>query len=60
MIIANKPSIGSRLQDQRAAHDTAGMMAVMAVILVIGALVDALVFGRADRMVRRRSGLLPR
>ena len=56
--IGGNPSIGSQLQQQRADNDTAGMMAVMLVILLIGALVDALVFGRLDRMVRRRSGLL--
>lgn len=56
--IGGHPSIGSRLQLQRTSNDTVGMMAVMIVILVVGALVDALVFGRLDRAVRRRSGLL--
>lgn len=57
VIIADKPSIGSRLQFYRDASDYPSMMAVMIVILVIGILADALLFGAADRAVRRRHGL---
>ncbi len=58
VIIGNKPSLGSQLEINRqlAAYD--GLVAFMVVILVIGIIVDSLVFGFAERAVRRRYGLL--
>jgi NitT/TauT family transport system permease protein len=57
VIIANKPSIGSRLEFERQFADAAGLMSVMLIVLVLGILVDALIFGRLDRRIRRRRGL---
>jgi len=57
VIIANKPSIGSRLQFERDFADYAGMMAVMLIILVIGVLVDAVAFASIERTIGRRRGL---
>ena len=51
-------SVGFLLQQYRNLNDTAGLIAMMIVILVIGILVDALVFGTLDRWVRRRYGLV--
>ena len=45
------------LQTNRNLSDAEGLMAVMIVILVIGILVDSLVFGTLDRAIRRRWGL---
>jgi NitT/TauT family transport system permease protein len=57
VIIADKQSIGSLLQINRNLNDAEGLLAMMIVILVIGILVDSLVFGRLERAVRRRWGL---
>jgi NitT/TauT family transport system permease protein len=57
VIIANKPSIGSRLSFEREFADAPGLMSVMLVILVIGIAVDGLGFSTLDRVVRRRRGL---
>jgi NitT/TauT family transport system permease protein len=57
VIIADKQSIGSLLQINRNLNDAEGLLAMMIVILVIGILVDTLVFGRLERAVRRRWGL---
>jgi NitT/TauT family transport system permease protein len=57
VIVANKPSIGARLQFARELSDAEGLLALMLVVLFLGICVDA-VFGRADRSVRRRWGLV--
>ncbi len=57
VIIANRPSLGANLQFARELSDAEGLMAFTVVILVIGILVDS-VFGRAERAVRRRWGLI--
>ena len=57
VIIANKPSIGSRLEFERQFADSAGLMSVMLIVLILGILVDSLVFGKIDRRIRRRRGL---
>ncbi len=57
VIIAEKPSIGSVLQVRRNLADAQGLIATMIVILVIGIVVDTLVFGRLERAVLRRWGL---
>ena len=51
-------SVGFLLQQYRTVNDTPSLIAMMIVILTIGILVDALVFGTLDRWVRRRYGLL--
>jgi len=58
VIIAQQPALGVRLQLSRELADARGLLATMIVILVIGILVDALMFGRLDKAVRRRWGLL--
>jgi NitT/TauT family transport system permease protein len=58
VVIAGRPSIGSRLQFAREFSDALGLMAMMIVILAIGIVVDLLVFGTLDRAIRRRWGLL--
>jgi NitT/TauT family transport system permease protein len=60
VIIANKPSIGSRLEFERQFADTAGLMSVMLMVLILGILVDSLIFGQIDRRIRRRRGLADR
>jgi NitT/TauT family transport system permease protein len=57
VIVANRPSIGARLQFSRELSDAPLMMAYMIVILIIGIIVDS-VFGRADSSIRRRWGLV--
>ncbi len=57
VIIANQPSIGSRLQFEREFADSAGLMSVMLLILVLGVAVDAIAFSTLERTVRRRRGL---
>jgi NitT/TauT family transport system permease protein len=51
-------SLGQRLQAERDLNDSAGLIAVMIVILVIGVLVDEVLFGTAERKIRRRYGLV--
>jgi len=51
-------SLGQRLQAERDLNDSAGLIAVMIVILVIGIIVDEVVFGTAERTIRRRYGLV--
>jgi NitT/TauT family transport system permease protein len=58
VIIASSRSIGERLENARQFTDSATLIAYMIVILVIGIVVDAFVFGAAERAVRRRWGLL--
>jgi NitT/TauT family transport system permease protein len=57
VIIADQQSIGSLLQLNRSLANAEGLLAWMIVILVIGILVDAVVFGWLERSVRRRWGL---
>ena len=57
VIIANKPSIGARLQYERDFADYPGMMAWMLIILIIGITIDTLGFAAIDRRVRLRRGL---
>jgi NitT/TauT family transport system permease protein len=58
VIIAKKPSIGFQLQQARSLSNTEWLLSTMIVILVIGIVVDSLVFGTADRAIRRRWGLI--
>jgi NitT/TauT family transport system permease protein len=58
VIIANQPSIGSLLDAKRQLADAEGLMAVMILILVIGILVDSVLFGTLERRIRKRYGLI--
>ena len=58
VIIASSRSIGERLENARQLSNSAVLISYMIVILVIGIVLDALVFGAAERAVRRRWGLL--
>ena len=57
LVLLGVPSIGARLQFARELNDSAGLIAFMIVILVIGIAVDTL-FGAADGALRRRRGLV--
>jgi NitT/TauT family transport system permease protein len=56
VIIANKPSIGTQLQNARDLADTTWLISVMIVILVIGIVIDT-IFGTVERTLLRRRGL---
>jgi NitT/TauT family transport system permease protein len=58
VIIPGHSGLGAQLDFYRQLNNGAGLLSVMVVILFIGILVDAVVFGAADRAVRRRWGLL--
>jgi len=58
VIIPGTQSLGTRLQFAREFSDTTSLIATMIVILVIGIAVDTLVFGKIERGVLRRRGLL--
>jgi NitT/TauT family transport system permease protein len=51
-------SLGQQLKANQEIIDPAGIQAVMIVLFTIGVLVDALVFGVAERKIRRRYGLI--
>jgi NitT/TauT family transport system permease protein len=57
VVIAQRPSLGARLQFAREFSDAEGLLAMMIVILLIGIIVDQL-FGVLDRWIRRRWGLV--
>jgi NitT/TauT family transport system permease protein len=58
LVTLGKPSVGFLLNEKRTIADYEGLIAMMIVILVIGIVVDTLIFGTLDRWVRRRHGLL--
>ena len=57
VIIAEKPSLGVRLQYARELSDAPALMAAMLGILIIGIVIDSLFFGAFERGIRRRWGL---
>ena len=57
VVIAQQPALGAQLQFQRELSDAQGLLATMIVILVIGIVVDQLVFGTLERRIRARRGL---
>jgi NitT/TauT family transport system permease protein len=57
VVIPGTQTIGTRLQFARELSDAEGVMATMIVILVIGILVDTLVFSRLELRVLRARGL---
>jgi NitT/TauT family transport system permease protein len=58
VVIGHVQSLGTRLDFARQNADAEGLLSTMVVILVIGIVVDALVFGRLELVVRRRYGLV--
>ncbi|HSH60449.1 MAG TPA: ABC transporter permease [Acidimicrobiales bacterium] len=56
VILANRPSIGARLQFARELSDAPALLSLMIVVLVIGIVVDG-VFNQVDGRIRRRRGL---
>ncbi len=58
VLIPGQFSLGQQLDANRQLADSAGVIAVMIVILIIGILIDALLFGTAERKIRRRYGLI--
>ena len=57
VVVAEKPSLGGRLQYARELSDAPLLLALMIVILAIGIVVDG-VFSGVDASIRRRRGLL--
>ncbi|MGH9116524.1 MAG: ABC transporter permease [Acidimicrobiales bacterium] len=58
VVIVGRFSVGYLLQQNRELSNAEGLIAFMIVILVIGIVVDSLLFGTLDRAIRRRWGLL--
>ncbi|HEY8152754.1 MAG TPA: ABC transporter permease [Myxococcota bacterium] len=58
VIIESRPALGSQLQFARELSDAPALIALMIVILVIGILVDGLVFAAIEGRIRRRRGLV--
>jgi NitT/TauT family transport system permease protein len=56
--IAGKGSLGRDLDTARQFADYKALYATMIVIFVIGVVVDSLVFGKAERAIRKRYGLI--
>ncbi|MET9344144.1 MULTISPECIES: ABC transporter permease [unclassified Nonomuraea] len=56
VIIANQPSLGEQLHYARELADSAGLLATMIVVLLIGIVIDVL-FELGDNALRRRWGL---
>jgi NitT/TauT family transport system permease protein len=57
VVIAGEPNVGGLLQINRGLSDASGVVAMMLVILAVGIVVDALLFGSLERAVARRWGL---
>ena len=57
VIIGHAPSIGVRLQFSRELSDAEGLLAWMLVVMMLGVLVDGLVFGALERRIREGRGL---
>ena len=58
VIIETRPALGSQLQFARELSDAPALIALMLVVLVIGILVDGLVFSALEHRLRRRRGLV--
>ena len=58
VVIAGKKSIGTELHFAQDLLDAPRVLAMMVMILVIGILVDAVVFASIERGIRRRRGLI--
>lgn len=58
LVILGRPSVGFLLQEKRNLNDAPGLLAMMIVVLLIGIVVDTVLFGNLDRWIRRRWGLV--
>ncbi|MEA2641024.1 MAG: sulfonate transport system permease protein [Chloroflexota bacterium] len=58
VIIGGQASVGVRLEFAREFSDAEELLASMLVVLLIGVLVDVVLFGRLDRGIRERRGLV--
>ena len=58
VIIANQASLGQLLQVNRELSDADGLIAIMVIILVIGIVLDSLVFGQIEHRIRVKRGLV--
>jgi sulfonate transport system permease protein len=58
VIIETRPALGSQLQFARELSDAPGLIALMLVVLLIGILIDSLVFAAIEHHIRRRRGLV--
>jgi NitT/TauT family transport system permease protein len=58
VLISGQHSLGEQLENAQQFADTDGLIATMMVIFFVGVVVDALFFGKLDRAVRRRYGLI--
>jgi NitT/TauT family transport system permease protein len=58
VVLRGKESVGFLLNQNREVNNSSGLLATMIVILVIGIVVDSVLFGTLERAVRRRWGLL--
>jgi len=58
VVIAYKASLGQLLQVNRELSDAQGLLATMLVILTIGIVIDAVVFGTLERRIREKRGLV--
>lgn len=58
VIVVGQRSLGVQLQFARELSDAPGVIAMMIVILLIGIVVDSVVFGLAERSIRQRRGLI--
>ena len=56
--VAGHPGIGQILNASSTQADYVGVFEAMIAILIVGILVDVLVFGTIDRSIRRRYGLI--
>ncbi|MGH9262397.1 MAG: ABC transporter permease [Acidimicrobiales bacterium] len=57
VIVAGEPSVGGLLEINRGLSNAEGVLATILIILVLGILVDALLFSTLERFVARRWGL---
>jgi NitT/TauT family transport system permease protein len=58
VLVAGKRTLGGLLDFSRQFNDYEGLIAVMIVILVIGIVIDSVIFGTLDKAIRRRYGLI--
>jgi NitT/TauT family transport system permease protein len=57
VIVPGRESLGTLLQTGRDLSNSAMLLAAMSVLLLVGIVVDAVLFGRLERTVRHRYGL---
>jgi NitT/TauT family transport system permease protein len=58
VLIPGQTSVGAQLQFSREFSDAPGLIAMMIVILIIGIVVDVVVFSTVERSIRTRRGLV--